>query len=64
MVDNNVRTLRKSRGLSIREMSSLTKINKGRLSEIENLRRIPDATQLERLKEVLGEEVSFWVTVL
>lgn len=59
----NIRPVRESRGMGIRELSNKTGINRGLLSQIERGIYHPDIEQCHKIAEVLGEPVSLVVEI-
>jgi len=59
-METNVRVLREAKSLSIRELSTLTGINRGRLSIIERGIYHPTNSEVESIVSVLGEPVEIW----
>lgn len=57
MKSNNIRDLRQSKGISIRDLEKLTKISRANLSRVERGRMELYAGWKTRIEAVLGEEV-------
>lgn len=58
-MENDLRIIRELRGLSIRKLSVLTGINRGKLSEIENGIRRPTLQHILAIEKVLDHEITF-----
>ena len=59
----NIKALRDTQGISIRALSKLTGINKGKLSYIERGIHHPDNSEVELITEALGAPIEMWVAV-
>ena len=59
-MENNLRDLRKSEGLTLRQVEALTNINKAHLSEIENGVRRPTYDERMSLNKLYDDKVKWW----
>lgn len=59
----NVRDARSAKGLSLRQLSEKTGINRGRLSIIECGIYIPAESEAHKIAKVIGEPVHCWIDV-
>ena len=63
MVETDTRDKIKDSGLTLSEVARQAKMNKGKLSDISWAKRIPTPDEKAKIENVLGERISFWVTV-
>ena len=62
MIGNNIREIRTSQCISIRDLARITGIHKGILSDIERGIRVPSQAEVKLIEDIIGE-VSLWVRV-
>ena len=62
-IRTNTKELRAAQGLKQYELANLADINKGRLSNIERGIYIPKIEEVERISNVLGEKILFYIEV-
>ena len=63
MVETDTRDKIKDSGLTLSEVARQANINKGKLSDISWAKRIPTPDEKTKIEDVIGEQISFWVTV-